>query len=320
MSHKRSAFTLIELLVVIAIIAVLIALLLPAVQKVREAANRIQCTNNLKQIVLAVHNMNTTNKVLPPAIAPDGYTAITAPAALMYQGNNWTFHAWLLPYIEQTPLYNALTKGTASYCGGQYGVNIATYRCPSDVSTGPGGLSLTTNGGAENFAVSNYVCNYLVFGNPSGTYPSATLSTGANDANLVQGSASIPNSFPDGTSNVIIFTEAYGSCGIGGAGAASNDAASLWADSTPYWRPIFCHNTANKIIAGPGYNACMLFQVQPTMFGTCNPAQAQSPHTAGICAGIGDGSVRFVTMNISAATWAAACDPRDGVPLASDWQ
>src|SRR5471032_2155136 len=104
-SSPRTGFTLIELLVVIAIIAVLIALLVPAVQKVRESAFRTQCDNHLKQIGIAVHGLNNTNKVLPPATAPDGYSATTSPAALTYQGANWTFHAWLLPYIEQQPLY-----------------------------------------------------------------------------------------------------------------------------------------------------------------------------------------------------------------------
>ena len=171
MPHQRRGFTLIELLVVIAIIAVLIALLVPAVQKVREAAARTQCVNNLKQIGLAVHGINNTNKVLPPAAAPDGWTATTT-CAMPYIGNNWTFHAWLLPYIEQEPLYLSLTTGSSppgGYCGGQYMVKVPTYLCPSDNSTAAAtGVSQTLNGTAEDFAVSNYACNYLCFGNPGG--------------------------------------------------------------------------------------------------------------------------------------------------------
>src|ERR1700730_9857934 len=123
--NVRSAFTLIELLVVIAIIAVLIALLVPAVQKVREAAARAQCINNLKQIGLAVHGISDVMKYLPPAAAPDGWTA-THLAAAPYNGYNWTVFSWLLPYIEQGDLYKTLTKGNSppgGYCGGQYMVS-----------------------------------------------------------------------------------------------------------------------------------------------------------------------------------------------------
>ena len=310
---KRRGFTLIELLVVIAIIAVLIALLVPAVQKVRESAARTQCLNNLKQIGVAVHAINNTYGVLPPAAAPDGWTATTT-CAVPYRGNNWTFHAWLLPYIEQQPLYDMLTLGSSppgGYCGGQYMVNIPTYRCPSDNTTSAStGFSQTLAGGAENFAVSNYVSNYLCFGDPYA----------ASDAACIQGFSSIPRSFPDGTSVTIIFTEAYGSCGsTGGVNVSGNaDTASLWADSTTPWRPIFCHNTATKTV-NPGFAPCNMFQVQPTEFGTCDPSASQSPHTGGINALLGDGSVRFVAMGISANTWADACDPRDNNPPGSDW-
>src|SRR5438093_8402659 len=97
---RRSGFTLIELLVVIAIIAILIALLVPAVQKVREAAARIQCTNNVKQVTLATHAIHDVNKVLPPVASPDGWTALTA-AAPAYNGGPWTLFNFILPFIEQ---------------------------------------------------------------------------------------------------------------------------------------------------------------------------------------------------------------------------
>ena len=137
---SRSGFTLIELLVVIAIIAVLIALLLPAVQSAREAARRIQCTNNLKQIGLAIHNYHQINDAFPAG----GFPAYNPVAN---NGNNACpgVHARLLPFIEQQPLYNALNwsltvindvapgNGYGPYANSTVTITrISTFLCPSD--------------------------------------------------------------------------------------------------------------------------------------------------------------------------------------------
>src|SRR5262249_32865787 len=167
-----AAFTLIELLVVIAVIGVLIALLLPAVQKVREAANRTKCINNEKQIGLACHTCNDTYKVLPPLSArsvsnPGLDWAEPVHIQGPYQGFvGGTVHFFLLPFLEEGDFYKAAANNVQTTVDGApaYAHVFKFYLCPSDPS--PSGSTGLSPASSNCCGVTNYGANYLVFGDP----------------------------------------------------------------------------------------------------------------------------------------------------------
>lgn len=309
-SPRRSAFTLIELLVVIAIIAILIALLVPAVQKVREAAARTQCVNNLKQLALAVHSLHDARKTLPPLCADSvgSYTPATSP----FGSHDFTMFHFLMPYIDQTPLFSAANPlnsygGTNGVNGLMYGSVLAVFVCPADASS-PGGKCQTTNGGANAWGVSNYAGNNYVFGDP------------ANGRTWSTGSKNMVATVPDGLSNTVFFAEIYGTCGNTGSLSSGSTYGSLWADSNSVWRPGFNLHQTNVKGNVSGYPAALMFQVQPHYLNNCDAKRAQAIHQSGIQLALGDGSCKLVSGSISPATWATVTDPRDGLSAGSDWQ
>ena len=212
---RRRGFTLIELLVVIAIIAVLIALLLPAVQSAREAARRIQCTNNLKQIGLAAHNYASSTDAFPLGISNNPQGSPGAPA----YGSTWSSfgaQAMMLPYLEQGPIYQA-----ANFSWGPWVMNdtvnnavIASFLCPSDPGA-QGGAWNTAHTNSYNASYGATTTQLNTWGNNCTGAPYIGCVVPADSSGVfTYGIAYGFQAITDGTSNTVAFAEKL--CGQNG--------------------------------------------------------------------------------------------------------
>ena len=325
--RKMRGFTLIELLVVIAIIAILIGLLLPAVQKVREAAARSQCQNNVKQISLATVNCADTHQGILPGDAGAYPTFI--PGGSPYNGDGGVmFH--ILPYVEQDNLYKT-TLGPEPTWGGsscrngnqaltysQWNSNllnktlVKSFVCPSDPTLG--------TQWSGNQSVSSYGFN--------GQVHTQAICVGASQGGGLWGSQRrFPSYITDGTSNTLAYTEKeITQYGVPYTGQLPDQGMNYYPD----WGPILFSSFEPSGQPGPNGAppAAAMFLIQPKMgcnatgqgTGGCAPGYAPSTgHTGGIMVAMYDGSVRLVAQGTSLTTWWAAITPQNGDLLGPDW-
>lgn len=280
-NSRSLAFTLIELLVVIGIIAVLIALLLPAVQQAREAARRTQCKNHLKQLGLALHNYHDTFNVFPM-----GYHWPI--------GTGWSYH--LLPYLDQGPLYNTIparsptTLTTSIWRSGVYqtalGVSLPVFRCPS--SNSPEARD-NIDGIARRVP-----CDYTACASGLRTTDDALSANGIGPENLdgafFRISSTRMRDFLDGTSNTVALGEVVSESGHVDHWSIGSD--DLGRNNTPN------SDDASEFLGSLGVELNLF---NPTGLTDDIELSFKSRHTGGVHLMLMDGTVRFVSQHIDAA-------------------
>ena len=334
----RRAFTLIELLVVIAIIAVLIGLLLPAVQKVRGAAARIKCANNLKQLGLAAHGYMDANDGLPP----NGVYAFNGAAVAVTSA--WSAQARLLPYVEQENLFRNIDL-SVSY-NTQIGVaskRVATFACPAEVNDRGSGTDPV-------YGNKHWMINYAVNVGTWGVLTKKASGMRGGDGAFSPNRGFRPADFADGLSNTVAAAEvkAYtpklaGASNattyavppaspnapgdLGGLPLAAFDPAKTthaeWVDGKVHetgFTAVFPPNTAVKYLSGgTTYDVDYVAAGESSLGDTYAAVTARSFHGGGVNAVLMDGSVRFVRDAIEPATWRALATRAGGEVLSGDW-
>jgi prepilin-type N-terminal cleavage/methylation domain-containing protein/prepilin-type processing-associated H-X9-DG protein len=317
-SPHRRGFTLIELLVVIATIAVLIALLLPAVQAAREAGRRAQCVNNLKQLGLAMHNYHTALGSFPI-----GRTGFQRPAGdpgyfgdPTGSGHRRTWAFSILPYLEQTSIANAVNFDIAYSDGSNANqtaltIELSVYLCPTDPNAG------VVNAGSFKFHLGNYVVNW---GNA--TYDQAANGPApGGPVTFLEAPFALDKSYSvqqivDGTSNTLLMAEVIACVPKG----TSQDLRGLVYNDDTCGAMFMAYTTPNSTIPDQIKTYCVYpYLTNPPCINKTPPFIAsRSYHPGGVNALLADGSVKFFKDSVAQATWRALSSINAGEVLSAD--
>ena len=310
----RCGFTLVELLVVIAIIGILIALLLPAVQAAREAARRLQCSNNAKQLALAVHNYHETHGRLPPGY---GYQADNPDPE--FGDIEWPWAMRLLPYIEQQALYDMIDwnigTGQPQNTGAEHLAMIATpiagFQCPSD----PAARVPAGNGGACGLKVRSRISYAGNFGQGQ---LEDTAANGRIDGPFQRNDSLRIGDVRDGTSNTMLLGEIISGAPCTIRGSWTYDEGPVFMqDYTPNDRTPDLVRWCDERDGQPGAIAPCEYEGGP-MGGTLGANMdmvlhtSRSMHPGGVTVALCDGSVRFVSESVALVVWQALGTPAEG--------
>jgi len=326
----RPGLTLVELLAVIAIIGLLVALLLPAVQAAREAARRLQCGNNVRQLAIAMQGYHQANGTFPSASLaanPGARSGLSSPVS------HWTMHIW--PYVELKTLADAYDWGIGFRGGGSHAAydavngkifrtRIPAYECPSDVAGVFGnepGIPTVTGYSRSNYCVAVSPDGALMEKNRSWNQG---FDAGCNNANNPATKKALFNwtiarsaaHIHDGASNTVAISEV-----IAGP-SGTHDLRGAW------WTDLGCAYTHNRTP-----NSAVPDQLLGGAY--CNPAKApcagsspcwstlmiaaRSRHQGGVNAALADGAVRFVADAVDAATWINLASIDSGDAVSSEW-